>query len=309
MHPWEPGLIRSRLLGLGQIALTDRFEAAVSEEGGRPILSHKTDGRCQMLDMDGPTGPGCSVHANAGLPALPPACRNFPRSVGQTPTGVEVAFQLNCPTAAKIVARHPEPFSWVTIPGEEWPYAATFFVDETIAWTPNVSKSFAEVDATREAWWARLAEADEVIGTLGALMIRPSEPDDPRLFGLDALPRDLGKTASDPALDHLGRLGTRGAYYRAERGRLGRKLARDIDMGALGAAAQAQRASFFCALGLSIQTAGVHDKPPTLERLSMAAWQGLCAVWLFETLRQEDAVDELDALQDAINATANLTRA
>jgi len=114
--------------------------------GGRHLLAQR-DNACSLLHA-GPPG-ACTLHRDAGHDALPRQCQNFPRSVARRADGqLELAFLLDCPTVAGMVAQLSEPFALVEGETFALPVAPV-----------NPSIDLAALDAARERWWSRLADA------------------------------------------------------------------------------------------------------------------------------------------------------
>jgi Fe-S-cluster containining protein len=74
---------------LGNVILAARV-------AGTPERLARPDGRCAFFDRD---PPACRVHASLGHPALPLACRQFPRICLRDPRGSSVTLSHYCPTA------------------------------------------------------------------------------------------------------------------------------------------------------------------------------------------------------------------
>jgi len=91
-------------------------------DGARSVFGLAPGGRCVFLESD-PTA--CAVHRQAGVAALPPSCRQFPRVALLTPVGVFVTLSHYCPTAARLLFRDDAPPPIVGDPpafpeGEPW---------------------------------------------------------------------------------------------------------------------------------------------------------------------------------------------
>ena len=154
---------QTRITPLLDPALSARLSATTGPLAGGTRRLEQPAGYCGMLDA-----PACSLHAAAGLDALPSSCRNYPRSVVRTPDGVEVAFVLSCPTAAGMVVADPAPFEWATWEGAwSWPadrraaHSFQLSSERRIRWT--------ELVELRAKWWARLSDPGQLRETLNDL--------------------------------------------------------------------------------------------------------------------------------------------
>jgi len=83
------------------------------------VVRQQVDGRCLFLRDDG----RCAIQHHAGLAAMPPTCRDYPRAAVATPAGIQIRFRLSCPTAARLAATAAEPYRLVSWPHQRsWPY-------------------------------------------------------------------------------------------------------------------------------------------------------------------------------------------
>jgi hypothetical protein len=88
--------------------------------GARVVLRVSPAGECVFHEAR-----ACAVHAHLGAPALPSACRQFPRVATLTPLGVSVTLSHYCPTAAGLLFRDEPPLAIVEEPAAfpaSWPF-------------------------------------------------------------------------------------------------------------------------------------------------------------------------------------------
>jgi Fe-S-cluster containining protein len=69
--------------------------------GSRVVLATNEDGRCAFLESE--RGNLCAIHRQLGAPALPSACRDFPRIALLAPGGISITLSHYCPTAATML--------------------------------------------------------------------------------------------------------------------------------------------------------------------------------------------------------------
>jgi len=307
LGPHEDHVLLGRVARAGDRPLATRVRAAIERPAlGVTLLTQPEEG-CTLLDDH---GAGCAVQRVAGLGALPASCRNFPRSVVRTPHGLEVAFLLQCPTAAAMVTLHPLPFTWVERDATTWPYDDRRAVAPRIWWDARASISFDALTALRHAWWARLA-GDGADGPapdpVRALFDAPDDPGAaPRHAPLAVPPPDDDVTSAEQRF--LERLDVRGPTYRARSADVRTALAASPTADDLARAWNAAPHAFLCATGLSLQLAGVHATQPVRDAFRGAAWQTLMAVSLTSRIMDLGVSDTASAVQDALCATAHVSR-
>jgi len=156
----------------------------------------QVDHDCVHLARRGELGPepACHLHHEAGIEALAPACRNYPRWIARViddppaspntiapapadPTHaasaspaqaaqaaradqIEAVFLLACPTAAKLLVRDPAPFSFVEVTPERFPFAPVRDERAPFPLSPEPTPADADlagIRRLRDAWWAYLA--------------------------------------------------------------------------------------------------------------------------------------------------------
>ena len=210
----------------------------------------------------------------AAAAAPPAACRSFPRIVTATPEGIEVAFDLACPTAARLVATAPGGFAWTDRPLDGlWPYPPTRRVPGRLIWSGDATMGLADLDGLRTGWWARLARAavdpDALLRALAALAVAP---DDPAADGApDALAHGLAPSAASALAGAAVRLpGAPALPVDA----LAAALSRPRTVTSLMAPWPGPAAGAVC---MAVQRAGMHDGRAVAEGLRSAAREGaLC---------------------------------
>lgn len=91
--------------------------------GARVVLRADAGGRCVFLERSARAL--CSIHRHLGAPALPAACRDFPRVATLRPLGVSITLSHYCPTAAGLLFGEGPPLAIRTgAPAfpSSWPY-------------------------------------------------------------------------------------------------------------------------------------------------------------------------------------------
>lgn len=158
--------------------LAARWPGALVDRGELKLM-RQPGGQCVLLDAP---ERACSLHRDAGLDAMPHACRNYPRLVAQTPAGLEAALQLSCPTAAGMVTAVPQPFAWVERDAGNWLYPPMFHVTDRVQASRAADMGFLDLlaslpgfttDAARTRhWWARLTApwpSEDLVPALDAM--------------------------------------------------------------------------------------------------------------------------------------------
>ncbi|MFT7579337.1 MAG: hypothetical protein ACI9MR_001001 [Myxococcota bacterium] len=302
LQPAEVRAIRRRLTTPETGPLKGRFEGAV--EALAPDfaqLRHNAAG-CVLLDAGERR---CDLHAGAGLSALPAVCRSFPRVVAQTPAGLEVAFLMDCPTAAGLVASTPAGFAWKTVNKQSWPYEATRVVRGPLLWDETEPIGFDALTALREGWWLKLSEASTWSAVSAALL---SDPMTPALSDVAAPWPILGRPAlAEKLVARLCGLLDRGMIYRETEAALTHALHASTPS-VLERTAKTHAEVFACALGLLLQFAGVHETASVTIGLRTAAWQTRLAAVLMQAITDATLVSRVPALQDALNVAALVSK-
>jgi len=313
LDPHERDIIRGRLRGSGAPETARRFERAIESPGpGVQILSQLGRGqRCALLDVHEAAPPSCALQTAAGLSSLPNVCRNFPRSVVRTSDGVEVAFILQCPTAARLVVDRPVPFAWHEEPAAAWPYDPRRVVRPPIRWDATTLMSLADLGAVRTGWWDRLSfrpaeRPDDAVERLLAMLSAPDRPDADATLGRDLLTTE--PSWGDTLWDLLTRLPARLALYNAHASSIRRALTARPAPAALDALAASQGRAALAAAALAVQHAGVHSTQPARDTVRAAAWQTLLAIVFAAALREGAPVTAAEAFADALTLAAQVAR-
>lgn len=243
-------------------------------------LWRQPDGACVNLDLP---ARACILHRSAGLGALPPGCRNFPRWVTTLPDRVEVAFNLTCPTASRMLAEDTEPFALVPVDDASTPYTSTAVASPTPAWDGKDTAPLERVLSLREAWWQTLAAArndpERLLRALDAMLVDP--------LGGGSAPtaeaEPLHPVHAQHALVALERTKVRGDHYRSERYRALDELAAAPGRAALTAALAPAPDLLAAYASCGVQWIGVHDPRPVSEVLRLTARRTLLAARLADT--------------------------
>ena len=301
----DEAVVHNRLMQLGADDMLAEWKAAVVDRRGHRLL-RQPDGKCTLL-AEGPT---CRLHVVTGLEGLPSACRNFPRSVVETPDGIEVAFTLGCPTAAAMVARRAYRFEWHERSAEGWPYRPMGTCRRRIPWTRLADVDYPELCARRRAWWDAIdAARDDVAAPLAAMLEAPGEPA-PAPSGHISLAVTLGEQDLKAAtLMLMHRKMPRGARYRDIKRAVWRGLSGEHSDGAVRDGLARISPMMASALAVYVQHAGVHVHRPATETLLLGARRMLAAAAIARVLLDVTDVDPVQATGDALTAAARLTGA
>jgi len=280
-----------------------RFGRSLSQYAGVRVVKQNAE-RCVLLERDG----DCALQHAGGLGALPTLCRSFPRSVAGTPRGLEVAFLCACPTVAATVVRAPQPFAWVERPALGWPYPAATWQDDDVPWDDEAVYGFAELERLRAAWWEVLAQINDGVALLGAVVGVARAPESPQTVAgdLDELEHALDLGLAGHLHGTLARLPGRGGVYATAEPALMAALSRRWTVSDLARAAGEAPAVWATALGLAVQFAGVHTDFSASVALHGAAWETALGVLLYGALRRATAVAPAEALQDALSVAGQL---
>lgn len=305
--PWRANLLEGEaeeledLLSLSHPVLAARWRQAVVRHGGVDVV-RQPGGRCALLAE---SSRACELHADAGLAALPSACRNFPRSVTATPVGWEVAMHLSCPTAAGMVASAPQPFRWVEIPQEDWHYPPMHTVGARLAASRAADLGFADLEALRAGWWRRLADDGDLAATLLALHDAPLEPharSASTLGCFTAVPDMAALRAMTTVLTTLPGAtpdeGRTRAWWTA--------LGQPWSPAELAEALNAVRPVAACLAGLDVQQAGVHATGTVAGHLHEVGQRVVRMAQVAAVLRERPATTADLAVRDALVAVARL---
>lgn len=290
----------------GSPDVLEAFGGAIERLGPESALLAQTEDGCTMLDAG---NRDCSVHRAAGLQALPLQCRNFPRSVIDTPSGVEVAFHLDCPTVSKLVASDPQPFEWVESQ-PDWPYPLFNRVGDEVSWETDVTRPFTELESLRLRWWGALAaasDAEHLIGLIEAMLNTPETPDT-STTGRTSFKATFEAAISGMVRVFLERLPERGSRYQKDGARVTEALRNVRSLQPLAKEPEQAVRSFLCAAGLWLAHAGVHDDRPALDGIRYAGSQTALATVLFLALGQLEELSFADRLADSLCVAAHVSR-
>lgn len=273
--PWKATLQPAELpvLLAGPLPASQLLRGALSQRPGTPLLS-QPGGVCSLLD---PQAQACRLQQSGGLSALPLACRNFPRSVVETPQGREVAFLLACPTAAAMVVAQPQPFAWQRLddPQDLENYPVYRRVADRVAASRAADWTLAELERWREGWWQRLADPhQDLLQILSDAIRTPLDP-------WTKAPTDSASVLSQPwtqpqvqaVTEALSRLRDSGELHRSQVRDHWQRWLQPADPQAIREAAQHYRPLASCCAGLWLQHAAVHDGRPLGEALGLVARQ------------------------------------
>lgn len=275
---------------LSALVLNGR-EKVPTSAGVLDVLAHE-DGRCVHLRHD----PGrCALHEAAGLDALGAACRNYPRLVTRLPDErLEVAFNLSCPTASRLLVSDPRPLTFVSIESETFPYPPSREVAAAIALRPDEPDKALSLERfleLRQAWWRELAternNPTRLIARLALLSAVPQlEPDPPS--DLDTLPPLLsrGMTQLEGWLVFRGLAANpeRGSDYDALRWPVSRELADEAGLRGLTAAAEPIAEVLHAFVDHQVLVGGLHDSRALIPWLRTAARRAVLIIRLVDAL-------------------------
>lgn len=301
----DDATVHNRLVQLGADEMLDEWKAAVIDRRGHRLL-RQPDGKCTLLTE----GPTCRLHVVTGLEGLPSACRNFPRSVVETPDGIEVAFTLGCPTAAGMVARRGLRFEWTERSAEGWPYRPMGSCRARIPWTRLADVDYRELCERRRAWWDAIDDArDAVDRPLAAMLEAPGEPA-VQPSGTISLALRLGEQDLKAAtLMLMHRRMPRGDHYRTMKRAIWRGLMHEHGDDTVRDGLRRISPMMASAFALYVQHAGVHVHRPATETLLLAARRMLAAGAIARVLLDVAGADPTAAAADALTAAARLTGA
>lgn len=293
-------------------AVGARFRASLHGRGDDRWVAQR-GGACSLLRADR----GCTLHAAAGLAAMPALCRTFPRSVVATPDGLDVAFLLACPTAARLVAARDDdadraPFALVGRSPEGWPYPPTGDAPRRLIWERESPRTlgWGRLSSLRRAWWRALGQTaerggDAVARAVLALSAAPEAPS--RALAR----RDLGPLARALDGDEAEELASYWALLPGRRDEdaraaLAAALARPFPAAELVAAGARRPASWGTALSLAVQFAGAHTLLPVRRALHAAAVEVAYGLVVDAALARVGALAPADARRDALAVAARV---
>lgn len=275
---------------LSALVLNGR-ERVPTSAGVIEVLAHE-GGRCVHLRHD----PGrCALHEAAGLDALGSACRNYPRLVTRLPDeSLEVAFNLSCPTASRLLVSDPRPLTFVAIEPEAFPYPPSREVSAAIALRPDEPGTAMALERfleLRKAWWRELAtergNPTRLLSRLalmsGAPQLAPDPPDD-----LATLPpllsRGMTQLEGWLVFRGLAAIPERGQHYDELRWPVSRELAEEAGLRALAAAAEPIAEVMHAFADHQVLVAGLHDSRALVPWLRTAARRAVLIIRLVDAL-------------------------
>lgn len=294
---------------LSALALRSR-ERVPTSAGVINVLAHE-GGRCVHLRHD----PGrCALHEAAGLDALGSACRNYPRLVTRLPDeSLEVAFNLSCPTASRLLVSDPRPLTFVSLAPETFPYPPSREVPAAIALRPGEPDKALRLERVlelRQAWWRELAiernSPTRLLARLALLSAAPQlEPDPPD--DLATLPPLLarGMTQLEGWLVFRGleALPDRAATYDDLRWPVARELAAEVALDELVAAAEPIAEVLHAFVDHQVLVGGLHDSRALIPWLRTAARRAVLIVRLVDALCHRTPFRSRTLLADLIAAS------
>lgn len=278
----------------------------------------QVDHDCVHLARSGELGPepACHLHHEAGIEALAPACRNYPRWVARVlddpsaapvasaspdaPTAhesspahpedtIEAVFLLACPTAAKLLVRDPAPFAFVEVTARAFPFAPVRDERAPFALSPEPAAPTADLAAIRQlrhAWWSYLAvrrdDPAHLLHALAAWYVHPLEalaPSDPA--PAEILPNLLDGLSTVEArfvIDALENLPDRGPNYGLARWDIWRDLTRPISARDLIAACDIAPQLVAAFLDQLVAFLGLHDGRPVATYLRAMVRRALALI-------------------------------
>lgn len=277
--------------------------AALSPSRGGARQFRQPNGACTLLD-----GTACGLQHAVGLSAMPAICRNFPRSVLRTPTGVEVAFMLSCPTASALVARAPVPFEWAAVDAETWPYAPSRRLGRGITLDGATRLKPADLAALRDGWWATIqaghTDAIRLLDALHHLTIAPAAPGAPAALGDVLLPAIPGAVAVQ-LVSAAMRVKERGRDYTLAKEALYAGLQQPRAAVELAERIAGRTSAFAVAAELGVQLACGHVTAPVGHALALAGWQTVMSMLMLLAV-EEAGLSGPSALGDALCIAAQV---
>lgn len=294
---------------LSDLVLNGR-ERVPTSAGVIEVLAHE-DGRCVHLRHD----PGrCAVHEAAGLDALGSACRNYPRLVTRLPDlSLEVAFNLNCPTASRLLVSDPSPLSFVPLAPETFPYPPSREAPPAIALRPDEADTAIGLEpllGLRMSWWRELStertNPRRLIARIALLSAAPHlEPEPPE--DLETLPpllsRGLTQLEGWLVFRGLQAIPERGARYDELRWPVSRELSVEAELGALAASAEPVAEVLHAFLDHQVLIAGLHDSRALIPWLRTAARRAVLIIRLVDALCHRTPFRTRTLLADLVSAS------
>ena len=158
------------------------FVASADPHDTHAWIARDDRGACVFFDREG--GRLCVIHRDAGVEALPSACRHFPRKVLKDARGTLISLSHFCPTAAAMLLTSAplatvlaQPPLWLPTPMEGLDATDAFppllrpgllcDIDGYEAWERAGVETFARADLTYDACIDLVGAATEVIRDWG----------------------------------------------------------------------------------------------------------------------------------------------
>jgi len=285
---------------------------AVPTTAGDSVVFEQVDGRCVHLDLETPS---CHIHAQSGLDALSLACRNFPRLVTRVGDAVEVAFNLSCPTAARLLVESAGPITFSDVLPASFPFPVSRVAPAEIAVLPGDAESHIDRDgvlALRAAWWRIFAtERDDparLVSRASYLHFSSDEPPDgpddidPRVVHETFLE---GLTGLEAHLFARGfeRIPDRGQLYLSQRWPVTREVMEPITSKELRLAASVMAPALHAFLDHQVLLAGIHDGRAVGPFLRNAARRAIGIVRHVDALCHRVPISRSQLLADAVSAS------
>ncbi len=283
--------------------LRARLASGVVTRGNSRLLK-QPGGACSLLDR---SERACSLHASGGLAALTLACRNFPRSVVELPTGVEIGFTTGCPTVTAMLNAASGPFELVAAAATGYP--PRIRVGDELELVRGRSMALADLFSRRAFWWQWLGAVDttDALATVLATAYRSPTtrvvPDGDGDRGLAAARIRLSTAQLELATSVLATLPSRG-HYRAELRRTWRALKPREASDPTWDPSLVQVAARLMAVG--VQLAAVHDGRTFAAGLRAAAQRVVLTLDLAHRFAAEFDQPVADTWPDAVMVGSNL---
>ncbi|HRE90087.1 MAG TPA: hypothetical protein PK095_13215, partial [Myxococcota bacterium] len=238
----------------------------------------------------------------------------YPRLVTRLPDqSVEVAFNLGCPTASRLLVSDPGPLSFVQLAPEAFPYPPSREAPTALALRPDEPESALGLDRLLElrmSWWRELASdrknPTRLLSRIALLSAAPHlEPDPPE--DLETLPPLLsrGMTQLEGWLVFRGlqAIPERGAHYEDLRWPVSRELADEAALGALSASAEPVAEVLHAFLDHQVLIAGLHDSRALIPWLRTAARRAILIIRLVDALCHRTPFRTRTLLEDLVSAS------
>jgi hypothetical protein len=285
---------------------------AVPTTAGDSVVFEQVDGRCVHLDLETPS---CHIHAQSGLDALSLACRNFPRLVTRVDDTVEVAFNLSCPTAARLLVESAGPIAFSEVAATSFPFPVSRVAVERVAVSPGDTENNIARDgmlALRAAWWRIFAtDRDDPARLVSRASYLHFSPDDPPDGPDEIDPRIVhetfleGLTGLEAHLFARGfeRIPDRSKTYLSQRWPVTRDVMEKITSKELRLAASVMAPALHAFLDHQVLLAGIHDGRAVGPFLRNAARRVIGIVRHVDALCHRVPFSRSQLIADAVSAS------